>query len=55
MGTMVQSLLWVMQDLYHQPYHGLAGFIGFYDGGAPACIFRDVTRSHYDFPLCESR
>ena len=22
MGTMVYSLLWVMQDLYHQPYLG---------------------------------
>ena len=21
MGIMVNSLLWVMQDLYHQPYH----------------------------------
>ena len=21
MGIMVYSLLWVMQDLYHQPYH----------------------------------
>ena len=21
MGVMVYSLLWVMQDLYHQPYH----------------------------------
>ena len=21
MGIMVHSVLWVMQDLYHQPYH----------------------------------
>ena len=27
MGTMVHSLLWVMQDLYHQPY------VGFYGSG----------------------
>ena len=31
MGTMVYSLVWVMQDLYHQPYFrveglGLRGF-----------------------------
>ena len=23
MGIMVYSLLWVMQDLYHQPYHSI--------------------------------
>ena len=23
MGIMVYSLFWVMQDLYHQPYHGI--------------------------------
>ena len=33
MGTMVSSLLWVMQDLYHQPYamQGLSGFCGVKD------------------------
>ena len=25
MGIMVYSLLWVMQDLYHQPYLGVKG------------------------------
>ena len=31
MGTMVYSLLWVMQDLYHQLYfdHPGLGFTGF--------------------------
>ena len=31
MGIMVYSLLWVMQDLYHQPYHlgFLFNFCGF--------------------------
>ena len=45
MGIMVYSLLWVMQDLYHQPYIGTRtngalalGFSGQLDPGRDPCI-----------------
>ena len=36
MGIMVYSLLWVMQDFDHQPYHRLAGGFG---GFTILCLF----------------
>ena len=28
MGVMVKSVLWVMQDLYHEPYDEVPGMFG---------------------------
>ena len=43
MGILVFSLVWVMQDLYHQPYHNpFKNMRGF--------IFRDVDLYDYSEP-----
>ena len=39
MGIMIYSLLWVMQDVYHQPYHNAYEGKGRdYESGAPPFI-----------------
>ena len=35
MGIMVYSLIWVVQDLYHQPYHMQVGLEHYKLGTAP--------------------
>ena len=42
MRNMVDSLLWVLQDLYHQPYQGFPpGFLVGMGGGVIATTIRD--------------
>ena len=48
MGIMVYSLLWVMQDLYHQPYFGLRlESLGFISSTVSPCCFAVLQRSRY--------